>query len=102
MLRSRMVQVILALLAVLVLAGPAAAKLKFFGNVEKMPAKGYLGEWVVDGKPVQVLEDSKVDMDKGRPEIGAFVKVKGLKYDHKFLVYEIEVKKGNFNPPAKK
>ena len=102
MLRSSMVPVIIALLAVFVLAGPAAAKLKFFGNVEKMPAKGYLGEWVVDGKPVQVLEDSKVDMDKGRPEIGAFVKVKGLKYDNKFLVYEIEVKKGNFNPPAKK
>ena len=102
MLRSRVVLVVVALLAVFVLAGPAAAKLKFFGNVEKMPAKGYLGEWVVDGKPVQVLEDSKVDMDKGRPEIGAFVKVKGLKYDNKFLVYEIEVKKGNFNPPAKK
>jgi hypothetical protein len=101
MLRSRLVPVVIALLAVFVLAGPAAAKLKFYGNVEKMPA-GYLGEWVVDGKSVQVLEDSKIDMDKGRPEIGAFVKVKGLKYDNKFLVYEIEVKKGNFNPPAKK
>jgi hypothetical protein len=102
MLRSRLVPVVIALLAVFVLAGPASAKLKFYGNVEKMPAKGYLGEWVVDGKPVQVLEDSKIDMDKGRPEVGAFVKVKGLKYDNKVLVYEIEVKKGNFNPPAKK
>ena len=102
MLRSRLIPVVVALLAVFVLAGPAAAKLKFYGNVEKMPATGYLGEWVVEGKPVQVLQDSKVNMDKGRPEIGAFVKVKGLKYDNKILVYEIEVKKGNFNPPAKK
>ncbi|MBM4273061.1 MAG: hypothetical protein FJ134_01150 [Deltaproteobacteria bacterium] len=102
MLSSRLVPVVIALLAVLVLAGPASAKLKFYGNVEKMPATGSLGEWVVDGKTVQVLEDSKIDMDKGRPEIGAFVKVKGLKYDNKILVYEIEVKKGNFNPPAKK
>ena len=102
MLSSRLVLVVIALLAVLVLAGPAAAKLKFYGNVEKMPATGHLGEWVVDGKPVQVLEDSRIDMDHGRPEIGAFVKVKGLKYDNKILVYDIEVKKGNYNPPAKK
>jgi hypothetical protein len=96
------VLVIIALLAVLLWVGPAAAKMKFYGNVEKMPAKGYLGEWVVDGKAVQVLPDSKIEMDKGRPEIGAFIKVKALKYDNKILVYEIEVKKGNFNPPAKK
>jgi hypothetical protein len=102
MLRNRLLPVVIGLLAIFLLAGPAAAKLKFYGNVEKMPAAGYQGEWVVDGKPVQVLEDSKIDMDKGRPEIGAFVKVKGLKYDNKFLVYEMEVKKGNFNPPAKK
>ncbi|MHB8068071.1 MAG: hypothetical protein ACYDIC_09235 [Desulfobaccales bacterium] len=102
MLRSRLVPVVIAILAVFILAGSASAKLKFFGNVEKMPATGYLGEWVVDGKHVQVLEDSKIEMDKGRPEIGAFVKVKGLKYDNKILVYEIEVKKGNFNPPTKK
>ena len=89
-------------LMVLALVGTATAKEKFYGNVEKMPEKGYVGPWVVDGKTIQMLDGSKVDMDHGRPEIGSFVKVKGLNYDGKFLVYELEVKKGNFNPPAKK
>jgi hypothetical protein len=74
------------------LAGNVFAQRLFYGNVEKMPEKGYVGTWVVDGKTIFVVPDTKMDLDHGKPKVGSYVKVKGVEFEGKFVAYEVETK----------
>ena len=87
---------VLFCLALLSLAGPAAAKEKFYGVIKQMPKEGYVGQWQVDNRTVYVVPDSKVDDKFATPAVGGQVKVEGIKVDGKLIVYEMEA------VPAKK
>lgn len=78
-------------IALLALAGAAAAKEKFYGVVKQMPKEGYVGQWQVDNRTIYVVPDSKVDVKFAKPVLGGMVKVEGIKVDGKLYVYELEV-----------
>ena len=85
--------VIMIVLACLVLAGSLAlAKQEFYGNVEKMPAGGMIGEWVVGGRTVTATKDTEFKEKHGKLEMGAYVEVEGKEKDGKFVASEIETK----------
>jgi DNA-binding transcriptional regulator of glucitol operon len=50
----------------LLCAGNAFAKQEFYGVVQAMPEKGYVGQWNVDGKTVYVTEGNKIEEKHGR------------------------------------
>jgi DNA-binding transcriptional regulator of glucitol operon len=50
----------------LLCAGNAFAKQEFYGVVQAMPEKGYVGQWNVGGKTVYVTEDTKIEEKHGR------------------------------------
>lgn len=78
-------------LVVLFLVGIAWAQREFYGTVQTLPAKGYVGQWVVDGKAIQVVDDSKLKFKHGgKAAVGSYVKVEGINYEGKFVVDEIE------------
>jgi hypothetical protein len=77
----------------LLTVNPSLAKQEFYGTIEKMPAPGSVGEWVISGKAVQVTKDTKLEEDHGPFQVGAYVEVEGLEYEGKFIATEIETKK---------
>ncbi|MEJ5330260.1 MAG: DUF5666 domain-containing protein [Desulfobaccales bacterium] len=84
----------LAVCLVVFLAVTAApAVQKFYGTVEKMPASGWVGEWVISGRTVQVVRDTKVKQDDGPLQVGAYVEVEGVEYEGKFIATELETEK---------
>lgn len=70
----------------------ALAKQDFYGNVEKMPENGFVGEWVVGGRTVTATNDTKIKEKHGKLQIGAYVEVEGRQKDGKFIASEIETK----------
>ena len=85
--------VIMIVMACLVLAGSLAlAKQEFYGNVEKMPEGGMIGEWVVGGRTVTATKDTEFKEKHGKLEMGAYVEVEGKEKDGKFVASEIETK----------
>jgi hypothetical protein len=85
--------VIMIVLACLVLAcSLAVAKQEFYGNVEKMPEGGTVGEWVVAGRTVTTTKNTVFKEKHGKLEIGAYVEVEGSEKDGKFIASEIETK----------
>lgn len=81
-------------LMVLCLAGTVWAQRQFYGTVEKLPAGGFIGEWVIDGKAVNVVQETKLDFEHGQPAVGSYVKVEGLNFQGKYVAWEIETKRG--------
>ncbi|MEJ2366331.1 MAG: DUF5666 domain-containing protein [Deltaproteobacteria bacterium] len=73
--------------------GNAFAKQEFYGVVQAMPEKGYVGQWNVDGKTVHVTEDTKIEEKHGKLAVGAYVEVEGVTFEGKFIASEIETKK---------
>jgi hypothetical protein len=85
--------VVTIVLACLVLAGNLAlAKQEFYGNVEKMPESGMVGEWVVGGRTVTATKDTEFKEKHGKLGIDAYVEVEGKEKDGKFVASEIETK----------
>lgn len=76
-----------------VLVGTAWSQRKLSGLVEKVPQSGVVGEWVISAQPVQVTADSKLDLKHGPAAMGAYVEIKGVHFQGKYVAYEIEVKK---------
>ncbi len=69
---------ILIVLACLAVAcNLALAKQDFYGNVEKMPEGGMIGEWVVGGRTVTATKDTVFKEKHGKLEMGAYVEVEG-------------------------
>ena len=81
-------------LVVLCLAGTVWADREFYGTVQKLPTVGFIGEWVIDGKAVQVTQDTKLDFEHGPAVVGSYVKVEGIPFQGKFIAEEIETKRG--------
>jgi hypothetical protein len=90
----RFVTILCAVLMVFALLTQVWADREFYGNVEKLPAGGYIGEWVISGKAVQVAQDTDLDFDHGPAVVGSYVKVEGITFEGKFIAKEIETKRG--------
>ena len=78
---------------VLCLMGTVWAQREFYGTVQKLPQKGFIGQWLIDGKPVQVVKETKLDFEHGPAQIGSYVEVKGLTFQGKYVAWEIETKR---------
>ena len=76
----------------LLFAGNAFAKQEFYGVIQAMPEKGYVGQWNIDGKAVHVTEDTKIEEKHGKLAVGAYVEVEGMTFEGKFIASEIETK----------
>jgi hypothetical protein len=72
--------------------GNALAEQEFYGVVQTMPEKGYVGQWNIDGKTVQVTKDTKIEEEHGKLAVGAYVEVEGVTSEGKFIASEIETK----------
>jgi hypothetical protein len=84
---------IMIVLACLMLAGNVAlARQDFYGNVEKMPESGMIGEWVVGGRTVTTTSNTEFKEKHGKLQMGAYVEVEGTEKDGKFIASEIETK----------
>ena len=84
---------IMVVLTCLMLAGGLAlAKQEFYGNVEKMPESGMVGEWVIGGRTVTATKDTEFKEKHGKLEMGAYVEVEGSPKDGSFVATEIETK----------
>jgi DNA-binding transcriptional regulator of glucitol operon len=100
--KKKIAAIMLIFVALLCFTSSALAKKIFWGNIEKLPEKGYIGQWVVDGNTFIVVEDTKIDMDKGRPIVGSYVEVKYVVFEGKPIAYEVETRTGNIEPAGKK
>ena len=67
---------------------------KFYGVVESMPERGYAGIWIINGKNVQVGNNTVIEEKHGRASAGAFAEVKGKQSGDIFNAYKIEIKQG--------
>jgi len=86
------VTLLCAVLMVFALLPQVWADQEFYGKVQKLPADGYIGEWIIDGKVVQVTRDTDLDFEHGPAEVGSYVKVEGIAFDEKFIARDIETK----------
>ena len=64
---------------------------KFYGVVESMPQTGYAGLWIINGRNVQVGQDTFIKEKRGKAAVGAYVEVKGEQTGDTFSAYKIEV-----------
>ena len=65
---------------------------KFKGTVQELPA-GYIGDWVIDGRIVQVTPNTKIEFENGPAQVGSFVEVKGFQSEGRFIATKIETKR---------
>lgn len=70
----------------------ALAKEEFYGHVEKMPASGTMGEWVIGGRTVVAGKGTELKEKHGKLQVGAYVEVEGIELPDKFVATEIETK----------
>jgi hypothetical protein len=64
---------------------------KIYGKIEKLPASR-IGTWIVNGREIVVVSETKIKEKHGKAEPGAYVKVEGNTEGRIFRAYEIEVK----------
>jgi hypothetical protein len=84
---------IFILIGILISVGNAFAKQEFYGVVQAMPEQGFIGQWNIDGKTVDVTKDTKIEEKHGKLAVGAYVEVEGVTSEGKFIASEIETKK---------
>ncbi len=66
---------------------------KFYGTIEQLPANGFVGTWIVSGRPVQVNNTTWIDQRRGPAQVGAYIEVEGrLQADGSIVATKIEVK----------
>ncbi len=68
---------------------PAQAE-EFYGIIEKMPANGGTGTWVIGGRSIEVTNRTKLDPDDGPLQVGACVEVE-FDVDSRGQVYVEEI-----------
>ncbi|MEW6601404.1 MAG: DUF5666 domain-containing protein [Nitrospirota bacterium] len=71
---------------------------RLYGVVESMPEGGPNGIWTVNDREILVTEDTAIEEEFGKTQIGAYVEIEGEYIDKTFTAYKIEVKKGNKIP----
>lgn len=69
------------------------AFVNFDGVIEKLPAQGLQGEWMVGGKVVAVPPSTRINQEKGLAVVGAEVNVAGVQADGKVVAHQITVLK---------
>jgi uncharacterized protein (TIGR03437 family) len=63
--------------------GGQATYVRFFGTLTKLPevsiqiGNGLAGDWIVGGKTVHVVPQTRINRERGRVEVGAFLEVEG-------------------------
>lgn len=65
---------------------------EFRGVVEAMPEEGYVGQWLISGKTVEVTPQTEVKLRRGPINLGTWVKVHGFLQDGRYIVREIEAR----------
>jgi hypothetical protein len=66
--------------------------IKFAGPIESIPVAGYEGQWMVNGRKVEVTNKTLIDETAGKTSQGAYVEVKGIRQGETITAYEIEIK----------
>jgi len=99
---KKMITIMLA--AVLVMSGQQLVKAssdnddgyrsKFYGTVEKMPTD-HVGTWIINGRQVEVTNNTKIEQEYGKVLVGSYVEIKGRSDGKTFHAYELEVKRGD-------
>lgn len=86
--------------------GGAASYVRFFGALTSLPAvskqvgNGLAGDWVVGGKTVHVVPQTRIHQENGRIAVGAFLEVEGnQRADSSIDAVVIEVER-DANAPA--
>ncbi len=64
---------------------------EFDGAIEQLPESGLRGDWVVDGKTIAVMPNTRIYQEKGLAVLGATVHVVGWIAPEKFIASEITV-----------
>jgi uncharacterized protein (TIGR03437 family) len=63
--------------------GGAATYVRFFGTLTKLPeasiqiGNGLAGDWIVGGKTVHVVSQTRISREHGRVEVGAYLELEG-------------------------
>ena len=52
-------------------------RVEFYGQIQSMPANGYIGDWVISGRTVRVTPQTRLKQEDGPFQVGAWVEVKG-------------------------
>ncbi|NOZ28954.1 MAG: hypothetical protein GXP39_13005, partial [Chloroflexi bacterium] len=66
---------------------------KFYGTIEKLPAGGMTGDWIVSGRLVRVSNTTRIEARRGSVQVGAYIEVEGrLQSDGSMNAVKIEVK----------
>lgn len=78
-------------------AGSSAGYVKFFGTIGALPAaQDFVGDWTVGGRTVHVTSSTRLEQEKGKIVVGAFVEIVGnQRADGSVDATEIEVKSDN-------
>jgi hypothetical protein len=68
---------------------------EFYGAVESLPGTpGWVGDWTINGRRVQVEPSTRIEREHGQPAVGAQVEVKGQRQpDGSLRATKIEVKR---------
>ena len=75
--------------------GAPSNMVEIFGAVERLPANGVVGDWLVAGTIVRVTAQTKIEQDGGPVAIGACAEVKGTRSaDNSLAASKIEVSSG--------
>ena len=53
-------------------------EVEFFGELERLPADGLIGDWTVDGTVVRVVAETEIDLNRGPVALGSCLKVEGM------------------------
>ncbi len=74
--------------------------IEFRGIIETLPSSGLIGTWRVNRRTVTVDDATRINQERGVPERGRIVEVKGrVQNDNSVLAFDIEVKPNGFRPP---
>jgi len=74
--------------------GSSTIYIKFYGNVETLPANGWVGDWTVSGRTVHVTATTILELNNGSVQSGAWVEVKGIQQaDGSITALKIELKR---------
>lgn len=78
-----------------VCGGANPGQLEFFGNLERLPASGLIGDWMVSGKTIHVSANTQIRQERGPLAVGACVGVEGTaNADGSINAREVESRSG--------
>lgn len=64
---------------------------EFYGSIEKIPANR-IGIWIIGGREVNITQDTFINEEHGKVEVGAYVELEGTTSSGSFTATKIEVK----------